>query len=189
MLCEKCGQREANVRYTEVMNGTITEHNFCLECAREMDFGGHTHGAAVFDGESTLGKLLSGLLGFYMEDDAENMEVKTGDVTCPTCHTTYDDFVKKSRFGCPDCYEVFELLMGDHIKTIQGSNEHVGKTPKYMVSKSQQTEEEQQEQDLQEELDLLQSRLQESIQEEEYELAAQYRDQIRELKERMKIHE
>lgn len=51
MLCERCGQREANVRYTEIVNGEVTEHNLCMECARTMDFGGHKYAAALFDGD------------------------------------------------------------------------------------------------------------------------------------------
>ena len=39
MLCEKCGIREANIKYTEVFNGVKTEHNLCAQCAKEMDTG------------------------------------------------------------------------------------------------------------------------------------------------------
>ena len=38
MLCEKCGIREANIKYTEVFNGVKTEHNLCAQCAKEMAF-------------------------------------------------------------------------------------------------------------------------------------------------------
>ena len=31
MLCEKCGIREANIKYTEVFNGVKTEHNLCAQ--------------------------------------------------------------------------------------------------------------------------------------------------------------
>ena len=29
MLCEKCKIREANIKYTEIINGVKTEHNLC----------------------------------------------------------------------------------------------------------------------------------------------------------------
>ena len=64
MLCEKCKVREANIKYTEIINGVKTEHNLCSHCAKEMDFGQYT---ALLDGEFPLGKLLSGLLG--LEED------------------------------------------------------------------------------------------------------------------------
>ena len=56
MLCERCGIREANIQYTEVINGVKKEHHFCAQCAKEMDFGPYS---AIFDGEFPLGKLLS----------------------------------------------------------------------------------------------------------------------------------
>ena len=56
MLCENCKSREANIRYTEVINGVKTEHNLCSQCAREMDMG---HYSAIFDGDFPLAKLLS----------------------------------------------------------------------------------------------------------------------------------
>ena len=60
MLCERCKIREANIQYTEIVNGVRKEHNFCAQCARELDFGPYS---AIFDSDFPLGKLLSGLLG------------------------------------------------------------------------------------------------------------------------------
>ena len=66
MLCERCKIREANIQYTEIVNGVRTEHNYCTQCAKEMDFGPYS---AIFEGEFPLGKLLSGLLGVQGEAD------------------------------------------------------------------------------------------------------------------------
>ena len=57
MLCEKCKVREANIKYTEIINGVKTEHNLCSHCAKEMDFGQYT---ALLDGEFPLGKRTGG---------------------------------------------------------------------------------------------------------------------------------
>ena len=73
MLCEKCKVREANIKYTEIINGVKTEHNLCSHCAKEMDFGQYT---ALLDGEFPLGKLLSGLLG--LEEDEEETDERSG---------------------------------------------------------------------------------------------------------------
>ena len=97
MLCERCKIREANIKYTEIINGVKTEHNLCSQCARELDLGQYT---ALLDGEFPLGKLLSGLLG--IEDDEEETDERAR-VVCPTCGTSFEDFVENSRFGCPDC--------------------------------------------------------------------------------------
>ena len=105
MLCERCKIREATIKYTEIINGVKTEHNLCSHCAKEMDFGQYS---ALLDGEFPLGKLLFGLLG--LEDDEEETDVR-GNVVCPTCGTSFEDFVENSRFGCADCYGVFDLFI------------------------------------------------------------------------------
>ena len=130
MLCERCKIREANIQYTEIANGVRTEHNYCTQCAKEMDFGPYS---AIFEGEFPLGKLLSGLLGVQGEADEEE---KTSQIVCPTCGTSYDDFVKDSRFGCADCYSVFDLLINDKIKQLQGNVRHTGKHPKFQKIKA-----------------------------------------------------
>ena len=187
MLCERCKIREANIQYTEVINGVKTEHNFCAQCAKEMDFGPY---AAIFDGEFPLGKLLSGLLG--IGEDQE--EKKAHQVICPACRTSYEEFIKNSRFGCPECYGVFDLLIGENIRQLQGSDTHKGKHPRYHYQEdgeqfSVETHSGQEdagpdkELDIEEQIRILNARLQEAIVREEYETAAQCRDKIRELKE------
>lgn len=203
MLCEKCKIREANIKYTEIINGVKTEHNLCSHCAREMDFGQY---GAVFDGEFPLGRLLSGLLG--LEEDEEDMDERAA-VVCPTCGTSFDDFVENSRFGCPDCYGVFDLFISDKMKQLQGSENHKGKHPKFRSkfekehpdaskapgeSGEEQTllkndstaaasgKEETAPADESPQLVRLKSALREAIAKEDYESAARYRDEIRDLK-------
>ncbi|HIQ75331.1 MAG TPA: UvrB/UvrC motif-containing protein [Candidatus Cottocaccamicrobium excrementipullorum] len=183
MLCEKCKIREANIKYTEVINGVKKEHNLCTQCAKEMDFG---HYSAIFDGDFPLGKILSSLLG--VEENSQKEE-KLQQIVCPTCGTSYQEFVENSCFGCQDCYSVFDLLIRDKIKKLQGSVNHTGKKPKYQkIQAASQTVEGQnggevREPELtpKEQLEVLKARLQEAIRKEEYEDAARYRDQIRVL--------
>ena len=81
---------------------------------------------------------------------------------------------------------MFDLLMSDNIKKLQGSDTHVGKRPKYGLEETDEKERaDVGRKSQEEELSLLESRLREAIAEEEYETAAKYRDQIKELKERM----
>ena len=106
MLCEKCRIREANIKYTEIMNGVKKEHNLCSQCAKEMDLGPYS---AILEGEFPLSMLLSSLLGL---PDGAARQQRAEEVVCPTCGTTYEEFIKNSRFGCADCYHVFDLLIG-----------------------------------------------------------------------------
>ena len=189
MLCERCKIREANIQYTEVINGVRTEHNFCAQCAKEMDFGPYS---AIFDGEFPLVKLLSGLLG------GEIPVQKTGkhqQVVCPSCGTTYEEFVQNSCFGCAECYSVFDLLIHDNIKQLQGSDCHKGRMPKGHQNTRDLEDIGDQEiaravaEDafsrdvIQEELRALDRRLKEALKIEDYETAAICRDRIKELRE------
>ncbi|MEG0370108.1 MAG: excinuclease ABC subunit B, partial [Hungatella sp.] len=81
MLCERCKIREANIQYTEIINGVKTDHNFCAQCAKEVDFGPYS---AIFDGDFPLGKLLSGLLG---GEESVKKPDKLQQISCPTCKT------------------------------------------------------------------------------------------------------
>ena len=206
MLCERCKIREANIKYTEIINGVKTEHNLCSHCAKEMDFGQYS---AILDGEFPLGKLLSGLLG--LEDDEEETDVR-GRVVCPTCGTSFDDFVENSRFGCPDCYGVFDLFINDKIKQLQGSESHKGKHPKYRSTFEKEHLDASQSQGeaapadagesaeagdvgdrvpavLGRQIKELDTKLKEAVGREEYELAASLRDQIKELEKGAVKHE
>lgn len=188
MLCEKCKIREANIQYTEVINGVKTEHHFCAQCAKEMDFG---HYSAIFDGEFPLVKLLSGLLG---GEEPVQKEGRFQQIVCPTCGTTYEEFVENSCFGCADCYSVFDVLIHDNIKQLQGSDCHKGKRPlmqartdeENLTGKAvteavvQDTMEKDGDQD---EIRALERRLKEALKTEDYEAAAVCRDKIRALRE------
>jgi len=181
--------REATVKYVEVINGVKSEHNLCAHCAGLADMGQYS---ALFEGEFTLGKLLSGLLGI---PDTSRDEAKYAGVVCPSCGTTYEDFVKDSRFGCADCYSVFDPLISENIKHLQGNERHVGKRPKGCIAaldsagesheKKAEDAHESTENRLtgEERIRLLSARLKDAVRREDYEAAAALRDEIRGLKE------
>ena len=194
MLCERCKIREANIQYTEVINGVKTEHNFCAQCAKELDFGQYS---AIFDGEFSLGMLLSGLLGAQTPVQKQDRRQQ---IVCPVCGTSYEEFVKNSCFGCADCYSVFDILIHDNIKQLQGSDCHKGKRPVseaepgavYEGSGNEDSGcEDLRTPDLREnpvkmsageQLRMLELQLKDALRKEEYETAAECRDRIRELK-------
>ncbi len=179
MLCEKCGIREANIRYTEVYNGVKTEHNLCSQCAREMDLGAYS---AILEGEFPLGKLLSSLLGVTDSTAAQQPQTE---VVCPTCRTTYGEFIKNSCFGCADCYHVFDPLIREKIRKLQGNAAHTGKHPRIRRGSgagAEVTRTGQLELSREEQLNQLKRQLAAALEEENYEEAALLRDRIRALK-------
>lgn len=182
MLCEKCKIREANVFYTEIIDGEQNEErHLCSQCAKEMDFGQYS---GIFGRDFNFSKILSEILGGVFNNEEKK---ECGQIVCPTCKTSYDDFVKNSRFGCKDCFEVFNLLINDSIKQIQGSGTHVGKVPKNRYQSRMQpkfkaggfyiiNEEERK-------IDSLRHELEEAVKMEDYEKAAIIRDRIKTVKE------
>lgn len=187
MLCERCRIREANIKYTEVINGAKTEHNLCSQCAQEMDFGPYS---AIIEGEFPLGKLLSSLLG--LQSPAARQQ-KMDEVVCPNCGTTYEEFVENSSFGCADCYHVFDLLIGEKIKKLQESASHTGKQPGIRPAgktAAAVSSEGVMEFSAEEQVKQLERRLKAALKAEEYEEAAACRDKIKALKkERVKDDE
>ncbi len=186
MLCERCKIREANIQYTEVINGVKTEHNFCAQCAREMDLGQYS---AIFDGGFPLAQLLSGLLGGEVSVQKKG---HLSQIACPSCGTTYEEFINNSCFGCADCYGVFDLLIQDNIRQLQGSDCHSGKRPLYQELPGEHEAEAEAETEggggapkstPEDEIRKWDRKLKEALRMEEYETAAVCRDRIRELRE------
>lgn len=125
MLCERCKKREASILYREFgTNGEKTELRLCEFCARKMNIGSDL---VDFEDDLSFGVMLSA----FFTGQSEEKKVDYDRVICPDCKTRYTDFVRQSRFGCPSCYEVFDVLMRDNIKQLQGSDIHKGKRPKY----------------------------------------------------------
>ena len=133
-------------------------------------------------------KLLSGLLA--SQSDGEN-DVDSDDpankVHCPKCGMSYAEFIENSVFGCPDCYDVFGPLISDTIRKIQGSDRHTGKKPliygNYDNSFAHLGDaDDDSGMEISKEIDVLQKRLKEAVLLEDFDLAANLRDQISELK-------
>lgn len=183
MLCEKCKIREANVFYTEIIDGDQkNEHHLCSQCARDID-----QYSNIFDKDFSFSKLLSGILGDVFEKD-ENKEYRQ--IVCPTCNTSYDDFIKNSMFGCKDCFEVFNLLINDNIKQIHGNDTHVGKKPNNYQKNSKilpktivvgSMDSIFSDEDIK--IEKLRNKLEDAIRKEDFAQAAILRDKIRTIKE------
>ena len=185
MLCEKCNTNPATIHYTKVIGGDKTEYHLCTKCAREVTEGSGY--GRILPEDNEISKLLSWVFGGAVGND-EEQEDSAYEITCPCCGMTYGDFVKQSRFGCHDCYDVFGLLISDKIKKIHGSDTHVGKKPKQMkYDRMEITEENITAEDR---INILRKKLKEAVLMEDFEEAARLRDEINALKEDGgKVHE
>ena len=175
MLCERCQEREATIFYTEIINGVKSEHSLCSECAKEIDFGD----------ELPFAELLSGILGAYAGVGIERKQDTMEQVTCPSCQMSYREFIQKGVFGCEDCYGVFEPLIRENIKKIQGSDSHTGKKPLYHFNLQKEEEKEENFVETEDDILIMKEKLKEALSTEDYEEAAKLRDEIKAVKERM----
>ena len=88
MLCDNCGKREANVRYSENINGRKRELNLCEECSQKL-------GISNMDFNMPID--FSSFFGEFMEDFAtpELMPLwsETKQLKCDQCGYTFEDIV------------------------------------------------------------------------------------------------
>lgn len=157
MLCERCHERTASVHVTKIVNGQKAELYLCQECARELQ--------PQFN--FSIPKFLAGLL-----DYDPNIQVSPPSVErCQKCGLTYEQFHQTGRLGCPECYSYLSQRLEPLIKRLQGTNQHRGKIPNRAGSDLK----------VHREIEKLRGQLQQLVQNEEFEKAAQVRDRIREL--------
>lgn len=90
---------------------------------------------------------------------------------CPICGITFFEFRNSGRLGCPLDYTHFESDLTPLLVNIHDSLEHVGKRPRRAAATA----------DSQGELIQLRKKMEQAVAREDYEIASQLRDQIREM--------
>ncbi len=183
MKCQNCGENEANFRYTEVINGVKKEIALCDECRKKLGIQSLDFNIPI-DFSSFFGDFLNE----YDESSLFPMLTKPKQLKCDNCGMTYDEFMKEGKFGCSDCYNVFDSKIEPILKRIHGESKYLGrkgKIPKVIEknvgndalvvpsTKSEQNNES----DIVE----LKKELKKLIKEERYEEAAVLRDKIKEF--------
>lgn len=168
MLCERCGHRPATVHMTEIINGQKSDTHLCDVCAREI----HPQGFG-FVPQIHLHNFLAGLLNHELGGDHKKAEI-TGE-RCRKCGVPEGKIVKQGLLGCGDCYLFFEDRLLPLLRRIHGSTRHTGKVPERTGGRAR----------LVKEIGNLKSRLKEAVKREDFEQAAQLRDQIHLLEKSM----
>lgn len=122
MLCQNCGNNEANFRYTQIINGVKKEIALCSNCAKEI-------GIDKID-IPDFPISFNSFLGDFFNDYAEHSllpSFQSTAVKCKKCGTTYDDFIDKGLFGCSDCYDTFSNPIDSLLKNLHGTAKHIGR--------------------------------------------------------------
>ncbi|MBQ9495751.1 MAG: UvrB/UvrC motif-containing protein [Treponema sp.] len=160
MLCDYCRKREAVFFIEQTTKNTRKRINICMECAVK-------NGLAP-DPQRVQKTIRSLFESVEKADAAYNVEAGK---LCPVCGKSLAAIKKTGRAGCPECYEIFKTELVDIMERHGIKGQYTGSLPRRIASfRSSLTDRI----DLKAKLDL-------SVQNEDYEKAAIYRDYLRAL--------
>jgi protein arginine kinase activator len=115
--CEGCHERDAVVRLTQVAGDDVTTVHLCSKCAAERGIE-----TAADVAQTPLGAFLAA-----MDKGGAPMAAAaaTGDA-CAECGATLQDFRASGRLGCPACWIAFERPLRDLLRRLHGATRHTG---------------------------------------------------------------
>ena len=132
MLCENCGKKEANVRYSENINGVKKEMYLCEECSRKL---GITDKIDFRIPSIDFSDFFGSFLEDFTTPDYMPLLNEAKQIKCDICGSTFEDIINTGKYGCSNCYDVFEDRMDPILKKLQGSNRHNGRLGKISDNK------------------------------------------------------
>jgi protein arginine kinase activator len=162
MVCDNCGSTEAVVHLTQIVNNQMSTHRLCEKCAAEkgLETPSEPSASPFTDLLAQMGK----------EPSAESEPATTAQ--CSFCGLTFRDFRETGRLGCPHCYETYASHLQRLLRRVHGSTQHVGKV--YLPPDPSAS-------DLERRLQALRRKLNRAVESEDFERAAELRDEIRNL--------
>ena len=182
MLCQNCHKNSATVHVTEIspavavesdglqnpavsgpMPTQVHEQHLCELCAQSMKLPEHP---ASKKSMADIWKLLQ---LSALQNRKQRRQATT--LACKPCGMTLEEFRRKGRLGCHECYKTFGEQVDELLERVHGARRHLGRIPGVSnedVERIQRLAE-------------LKQRLDVAVREEDYEGAAGLRDQIRQL--------
>ena len=178
MKCENCGKNEANVKYTQIINGEKKQMFLCEDCSEKLGINDIHFNMPI--------NFTSFLTDFFddMNDISLMPSIGTANrLSCSKCGLSWDDFLHTGKFGCSNCYSDFELRIDPILRSLQGATNHIGrlgdvKTGNEVKKNLDDKMTEKQEANFNE-VDKLKEDLKNAIKEERYEDAAKIRDDLK----------
>ncbi len=164
MFCQECQHQEATIHIIKSVDGRKTELFLCEQCARskeELEFS--------FEPQYSLHELFGSMLNQQLAGSRK--AAAAAKIQCPACGLSFAQFSQVGRLGCSECFYAFEERLKPLLRRIHAGTAHNGKIPSRAQSKVKHLRE----------LDELRKKLQEKVQNEEFEEAARLRDRIRAL--------
>jgi len=163
--CDLCGGQHATVRFTEIGDGQKTKRTICRTCAEAR---------GLLESTSPNVAVLQKLLAVAPVTKTPPDEAKApdaGERACSSCGLSLATFRRQGRLGCATCWTVFEAQLVPILRNIQPNVRHVGKAPRTHARQAE----------LRQRFEDLHAELERAVRGEDYERAAQLRDEIRAL--------
>ena len=161
MVCDNCGSTEAVVHLTQIVNNQMSTHRLCEKCAAEkgLETAPEPSSLPLTDFLAQMGK------DHVAESDQASQQ-------CSFCGLTFKDFRETGRLGCPHCYETYASHLQRLLRRVHGSTQHVGKV--YLPPDPSAS-------DVGRRLDALRRKLSRAVEAEDFERAAELRDEIKSI--------
>ena len=165
MLCDDCGEKEAEVHLTSIEAEEMQSVHLCLSCADGRGISSDTEG---IDTEKPP------LVDFLEQlgSPGPKTPMPESSEPCPFCGTSAADFRRAGRVGCSQCYVHFETQIRGLLRRIHGSSQHAGKL--YLSEASDIT-------DRLGQISSMRRRMKRAIETEDFETAAELRDRIHDM--------
>ncbi len=178
MKCENCGRNEANVKYTQIINGEKKQMFLCEECSQKLGINDLHFNMPI--------NFTSFLSDFFNDMNDISLMPTLGEesnIKCRKCGLTWDDFLHTGKFGCSNCYNDFELRIDPILRSMQGATNHIGRLGEVRqgndVKQNIDDKIQKEENENVRKIEKLKNDLKQAIKEERYEDAAKIRDEIK----------
>lgn len=188
MRCQDCQEHEATFHEVVIHHGKKIERHLCEHCAREAGISNDPH--------MPISQLISNyMMGQNLaipkvgRQDQPKARTPKQSPACVGCGLTFQKFKSSGLLGCSACYSTFADRIGPMIERAhEGGCTHIGKVPKRALCEYKDQADAQRLQTLlgdarqrEERLEQLRALLAKSVQSEDYEQAALYRDELTRL--------
>lgn len=178
MKCENCGNNEANVKYTQIINGEKKQMFLCEECSEKLGINDIHFNMPI--------NFTSFLTDFFNDMQDISLMPTLGEnntLQCKKCGLTWDNFLHTGKFGCSNCYDDFEARIDPILRSLQGATSHLGRIGEVRtgnnVKQNLDDKLEKEENKTISKIEKLKEDLKKAIKEERYEDAAKIRDEIK----------
>lgn len=155
MLCQLCKKNPATIKISYMIADKKSEMNICKECAEHK---------GIDNPINTLPQIFDNFIVELLGEHASGEDTWE----CESCGTTWEEFQKTGLFGCEICYQTFKDELDILLRRIHGSNKHIGSRPHSQRTHLDPAE-----------IKRIERELQAAIASENFELAAELRDLIR----------